>query len=142
MTTLQRIRQKVRRLTATPSPLQLPDSEIDQYIDDFYELDMPAELKLWNLHETYTFYTVRNEDRYTLPVNSILGVNPPVYIAGYESYFTLERDSFYRQYPKNETEDQGPSGNNTTGPYTSTLTNTPILKRSFYASAVDSNGAT
>jgi len=142
MTTLVKIRRKVRRLTATPSALQLPDSEIDEYIDTYYEQDMPAELKLWNLHETYTFYTSPNEDRYTLPVNSILGVNPPVYIAGYQSFYTQSREQFFRLYPIDEYEEDLGSGDASAGPFSFTLSNTPVLRRSFYASALDSNDVT
>lgn len=142
MTTLFKIRRKVRRLTATPSPLQLPDSEIDEYIDTYYEQDMPAELKLWNLHETYIFYTVPNEDKYTLPVNTILGVNPPIYIAGYESYYTQSENQFFRVYPKTEYEETLGVGNASAGPYTYTLINTPIRRRSFYISATDTNDVT
>lgn len=140
MSTLRQIRTKVRRLTATPSPLQLPDSEIDNYIDVYYEQDMPAELKLWNLHETYTFYTKPNEDKYTLPVNSILGVNPPVYIAGNQSFYTQSREQFFRVYPLTEFQQDLGSGDGTAGPYSFTLSNVPALRRSFYVSAVDSNG--
>jgi len=142
MTTLAKIRRKVRRLTATPSALQLPDSEIDEYIDTYYEQDMPAELKLWNLHDTYTFYTTPNEDQYTLPVNSVLGINPPIYIAGYQSFYTQSREQFFRLYPMTEyTEDLG-NGDGTAGAYTFTISNIPALRRSFYVSALDANDVT
>lgn len=142
MTTLQKIRKKVRRLTATPSPLQLPDSEIDEYVDTFYEIDMPAELKLWNLHDTYTFYTSPNEDEYTLPVNTILGINPPVYISGYQAYYTQLQEDLYRMYPITETNETVTSGNGTAGPYTFTLTNLVVRRRSFYVSTTDTNDIT
>ncbi len=142
MTTLTKIRRKVRRLTATPSALQLPDAEIDNYVDDYYEQDMPAELKLWNLHDTYSFYTTANEDRYTLPVNTILGINPPAYVAGYQSYYTQNREQLYRLYPMTEFEQDLGEGTAIAGPYIYTLSNTPVLRRTFYASAVDSNDVT
>lgn len=142
MTTLAKIRKKVRRLTATPSAIQLPDSDIDEYIDTFYEQDMPAHLKLWNLHETYEFYTQQHEDRYTLPVNTYLGISPPVYIAGYQSMYTQLREQFFRVYPKLEFSQDVANGDGTAGPYTFTLTNVPCLKRDFLVSAVDTNNVT
>lgn len=143
MSTLEKVRKKVRRLTATPSALQLPDSEIDEYIDTFYTQDMPAHLKLWNLHDTYEFYTQQHEDRYTLPVNTYLGISPPVYIAGYQSMYTQHREQFYRIYPKLDYSEVVATGDGTAGPYLNiTLTNTPVLKRDFYVSAVDSNNVT
>lgn len=142
MTTLEKIRKKVRRLTATPSALQLPDSEIDEYIDTFYTQDLPAHLKLWNLHETYTFYTQQQVDEYTLPLNTFLNISPPVYIAGYECFYTQRREQFFRIYPKIEFSEDVATGNGTAGTYTFTLTNIPVLKRSFLVSAVDSNNVT
>lgn len=142
MTTLLKIRKKVRRLTASPSPLQLSDADIDEYIDTFYEQDLPAELKLWQLHKTYTFYTKGNEDQYTLPVNEILGINPPVYIAGYECFYTQSPQQFYRIYPKVQYEQNLGNGDGSAGAYPFTLTNVPVLRRSFSVTAVDSNNVT
>jgi len=142
MTTLQQIRLKVRRLTATPSALQLPDSSIDEYIDTYYEIDMPAELKLWDLHSTYTFYTVANEDTYTLDVNQVLGVNPPVYIAGYQCFYTQSREQLFRIYPPTEFQEQVGDGTGVAGPYVFVLSNTAITRNSFYVSALDTNDIT
>lgn len=142
MSTLARIRKKVRRLTATPSANQLPDSEIDEYIDTFYQQDLPAHLKLWNLHDTYEFYTQQNEDRYTLPVNTYTNISPPCYIAGYQSFYTQLREQFFNIYPKLNFSQDVATGNGSAGPYIFTLTNVPCLKRDFLVSAVDTNGIT
>jgi len=142
MTTLQKIRRKVRRLTATPSSLQLPDSEIDEYINTFYTQDMPADIKLYNLHDKYEFYTVANEDEYTLPVNQWLGVNPPIYVNGYQCNFTEKRDNFFKQWPEVLYTENVAAGDGSAGPYTFTLTNTPVLRRTFYVSVQDSGNFT
>lgn len=140
MSTLTRIRKKVRRLTATPDVIQLPDSEIDEYIDTFYEQDFPAHLKLFSLHSTYSFYTEPNEDQYALPVNVYGSVNPPVYIAGYQSYYDQDREAFFRIYPFLNDDVDVAVGDGSAGPYTFTLSNIPVLKRHFSVSAVDTNG--
>jgi hypothetical protein len=140
MTTLARIRKKVRRLTATPSVIQLPDSEIDEYIDTFYLQDFPAHLKLFELHKTYHFFTEANIDRYALPVNTNFSVNPPVYIAGYQSFYTQSREEFFRLYPKLAFSQDIGNGDGTAGAYPFTLTNIPVLQRQFSVSAVDTNG--
>jgi len=142
MSTLARIRKKVRRLTATPDVIQLPDSEIDEYIDTFYEQDFPAHLKLFSLHKVYSFFTEPNEDKYQLPVNIYGSINPPIYIAGYQSYYDQDRESFYRVYPFIAYDEDVSTGDGSAGPYTFTLTNTPVLKREFSVSAVDTNGDT
>jgi len=140
MTTLARIRKKVRRLTATPSTLQLSNDDIDEYINDFYTQDFPAHLKLFSLNTTYDFYTEPNEDRYQLPVNTYTNVKPPAYVAGYQSYFSLNREQFYRIYPFTNAESVLGNGDGTAGTYTFTLSNIPVLKREFTVSAVDSSG--
>lgn len=142
MSTLTRIRKKVRRLTATPDVIQLPDSEIDEYIDTFYEQDFPAHLKLFTLHSTYSFYTEPNEDQYDLPVNVYGAISPPIFIAGYQSYYDQDRDSFFRVYPRIDQNEDVLSGTGIAGPYTFTLTNFPVVKRNFSVSAVDTNGDT
>jgi len=142
MGTLQQIRTKVRRLTATPSVIQLPDSLIDEYIDTFYEQDLPAHLKLWNLHDTYEFYTTQHEDEYTLPVNTILSISPPLYIAGYQSFYTQLREQFYNIYPKLNFSQDVATGDGSAGPYTFTLSNVPCLKRDFLVTTVDTNSIT
>ena len=153
ITNLIAIRNKVRRLTGSISQSQLSDADLDDYINTFYLLDFPAHLKLWNLNENYEFFTVPNEDQYTLPINptfdannnqfpSFQGILPPVYIDGYESWYSQSQKEFYVTYPKLNFEQTGPSGDGSSGPYTVTLTNIPILKRELTISAVDVNGVT
>lgn len=137
MTTLARIKKKIRRLTATPSENQLSNVDLEEYIDDFYQQDMPAELKLWNLHEKFTFFTEADEDRYILPVNTFFNAQPPAYIAGYQSFWSQSREQFFRLYPRLQFDEDVGSGDGTTGPFTFTLTNRPVLKDDFSVSAVD-----
>lgn len=126
--TLNSIRTKVRRLTASPSSASLSDSTIDQYINAFYVYDFPEHLRLFNLKETYEFYTQPNIDVYNFPANTYLTVNPPAYIAGYQSFYTQSREQFYRIYPALQTFQQIDTGDNTTGPFSGTLTNIPVLR--------------
>lgn len=142
MSTLARIRTKIRRLTGSSSSLQLPDATIDEYINDFYAFDFPSHVKLFDLHQNYEFFTEPNEDRYVLPVNTYQGVSNPIYIAGYESKYTQSETEFFRLYPKNTYDENVATGDGSAGPYTFTLTATQILKRSFYCSAIDTNGDT
>lgn len=55
-------------------------------------------------------------------------VHPPVYIAGYQSFFTQSRDEMFRLYPKNRTIATVSTGTGITGPYTFTLANVPVLR--------------
>lgn len=150
LSTLTAIRNKVRRLTGSPNISQLSTADLDEYINTFYEQDLPSHLKIWNLHETYTFYTTPNEDQYSLPVNTnnaqtttFQGINPPVYIAGYQSWYSQSREEFFRVYPLLNFQQTVATGNGTVGPYTFTLTNSPVLRRQVTIFAINTNtGAT
>lgn len=126
--TLGDIRTKVRRLTGSPNSTQLTDTEIDEYVNTYYTYDMPQQLKLFNLKEEFEFYTQPNIDVYVFPRNEFRTVSPPLYIAGYESFWSQSEDQFYRIYPQLEFFEDVSSGDGTVGPYTFTLTNVPFLR--------------
>lgn len=128
--TLQTIQQKVRRLTRTPSTAQLSDDDINQYINTFVVYDFPEHLRMFNLRTTFTFYANPFQSEYPTDIDSFVGVttNPlynfqnlyltvhtPVYIAGYNSFYTQSREQFYGIYPLvNSIASIGPTGNGIT----------------------------
>ncbi len=126
--TLQDIRDKTRRLTGSPSLTQLTDAQIDDAINTFYTYDMPQQIKLFNLKEEFEFYTQPNIDTYDFPRNEYRTVSPPLYIAGYESFWSQSEDQFYRTYPQLEFIEEVGQGDGTVGPYLFTLTNIPCLR--------------
>jgi len=145
MTTLENIRTKVRRLTASPSSVQLTDAVIDGNVNTFYLHDMPQYLRLFSLKDTYTFYTSPNVDVYDLNDNpsftdttprAYYSVEPPVYIAGYESFYTQAKDEFYRLYPYINSEQSIP-GTNVAGAYAITITDVPVITGAVIVSATD-----
>ncbi len=140
--TLAVIKKKARRLSGATSPDQLSESDLEEYIDVFYEQDFPSHLKIWNLHDKFEFFTVANEDQYAFDTDLFHAVVPPVYIDGYQSFYTNSRDEFFRIYPKLSTEQTGPAGDGTTGPYAITLNALPVLKRQVTISVIDTSGAT
>ena len=155
MATLTDIRTKVRRLTGRPSPQQISDSQIDFYVNTFYQFDMPEHLKLFNERTTFSFLTVPNVDVYPLtniPVQmgsevwSALDVyfnyQPPAYVAGYQSFWTQDREQFFRIYPPLALIQQNLFGDGTPGPYAFQLQQTPVLQNSVTIGAVDVTGAT
>lgn len=113
--TLDAIRIKVRRLTRSPSPTQITDAQIDEYVNTFIQYDLPEHLRLFSLRTTHSFTTQPYQDTYPTDVTSFAGaisnplydfknkfitVHPPFYIAGYESFFTQSQTDFFRIYPK------------------------------------------
>lgn len=128
-TTLFSIRQKIRRITATPSGLQLSDAEIDNYINTFYLYDLPEELKLFTLKTNYSFTTVPNIAKYDFPVERYISVEQPVYVAGYQVVYHEDQQEFYSIWPKlNFFQDVGIGDGISTSPVLSNLQNVSVLR--------------
>lgn len=123
------IRNKIRRIIAKPSPAQVTDSQIDDYINTFYMSDMPEHLRLQNLKTTFQFTTQANVPVYDFPTQYYLTMMPPVYVAGYQSFMTQSRESFFRINPELNYLQKGvATGTGVTGPYSWTVNSTPILR--------------
>lgn len=139
--TLAAIKKKVRRLTASPSTNQLSDADLEEYIDTFYEQDLPSHLKTWNLHSTATFFTEPNVDEYVFDTEQYQAIVPPVYIDGYQVIYSQSREEFFGYYPFISTAFTGPSGDGSAGPYAFTVSSLPALRGSVVVSAIDTGGA-
>lgn len=126
--TLTAIRSKVRKITGSPSPTQLTDLEIDQYINTFYFYEFPENLRLFQLHQPYIFYTQANIDSYVFPRNEIVTINAPCYIAGYYAFWSQSQDQFYRTYPQLNNLQQVSTGDGSAGPYAFTIPSAPVLR--------------
>lgn len=134
---------KIRRLTKSPSVNQITDEQIIQYVNTYYLYDFPVELRLKNTLSNFTFTTIPYQDTYKIPTDSIITVEPPVFIGGAQSYFTQSQSSFYMLYPRKALPENGLAyGNGTVGPYTFTLTNAPVLQNNVVVFAEDSTGGT
>lgn len=164
LSTLQQIRNKVRRITRSPSTSQLSDVDLDHYINTFIENDIPTSMKLFSLRTILTFYTQPGVDVYETNTtnpndplfnfkNKYTAVHPPVFIAGVQAFFTQQRDVFYGNFPQtNFVQQTGLFGNGGTGPFVGILPpplNSPspftfaiphILQRSVMFSCLDANG--
>lgn len=163
--TLANIRIKVRRLTGRPSPQQISDPQIDDYINTFYQYDLPEHLRVFSNNGTFTFMTQANVDQYNMrsanpaapafndiivefdgtshqAVDVYYNLQPPAYIAGYQSFYSQSREQFFNTYPKLADINTSISGDGTQGPYTITLPNVPILQNSVTVGAIDNTAAT
>ena len=78
--TLTDIIQKVRRVIAKPSAVQVSDMDIIRYINTFYVFDMPEHLRMESLRVNYQFITQPNIPVYDFPTDFYLTNMPPVYI--------------------------------------------------------------
>jgi len=160
--TLADIRTKVRRLTRSPSPAQLSDNEILDYINTFILYDFPEHLRLFSLRQTFSFYTNPGQDRYptdkisfggntTNPLydfqNRYVATQMPVYIAGTESIWSQSRTEFYRMYPLTNSIQTIATGNGVTAAFSGTIPGTNgnaggavLLQNNVLLSSIDSNG--
>src|ERR1700677_2557338 len=102
--TLAQIEQKIRRLTRSPSTAQLSPADLDNYINTFVVYDFPEHLRMFNLRTTFNFWCNPYQDIY-------ISIHDPVYIAGYQSFYTQSPEQFYGIYPQtNNIQAIGPIG--------------------------------
>jgi len=168
---LNAIRTKVRRITRSPSESQLTTAQLDEYINTFVIYDFPEHLRMFNLHTTFTFYSNAFQDEYPTDIlsygaasnaasnplydfqNRYLTINPPVYIAGFQSFYTQSREQFFGIYPKvNSIASIGPRGDGITQRFVGVINTQQsymlpgqtrqqvgLLQRQVLFSSVDSN---
>jgi len=149
--TLEQIRNKVRLITGRPSPNQLSNADLDNYINDFYVYDMGAHLKMWNLKNSLSPIVANaggervlteGEWLYQVDSNVYTSLEPPFYVAGYEISFFQDIRSFMNYFPSYSVSQTLATGTGIAGPYTGTITTTPVLFRSVFISAMDAAGNT
>lgn len=149
--TLQQIRNTVRRIARKPSNSSMTDSQLDQYINTFVLYDFPQNLRLANLRTTLTFYTQPNVDVYgdSTDVNSALydfnnkytAIHQPVLMNGIQAFFTQSQNEFYNVFPK--TSYVTPTllyGNGVATSFSGTLNQAPCLQNNVILTAVDASG--
>lgn len=114
LSTLQTIRNEVRRIVRAPSVQQLSDAELDQNINTFIEKDLPTNLKLFSLRTVFTFYTQPGQDVYETTFtnpndpfydfrNKYTVCHQPCYIAGVAAFWTELRSIFFGNWPQTNT---------------------------------------
>ena len=124
------IENKVRRITARPSPSEITSQQIADYVNTFFIYDFPEHLRLETLRVNYQFLTRANIPVYDFPTELFLTNMPPVHIAGYHTFLTQNRENFFRINPRisymQKSVAIAPAGGSP-GPYAFTLINTPII---------------
>lgn len=141
---LTRIQRKVRDLTGSPSQSQISTEDLNDYINTFILYDFPENLRLFTLRETLVFYTKPNIEIYDqnntdYDPNTIITVTKPVYVAGYEAFYSESRTQFYNIYPQINFEQDFASGNGG-DTYTGSATQTPFLRNNVTIGAIDVAG--
>ena len=128
--TLSDIETKVRRLTRSPSTAQLSQADLDTYINTFVLYDFPEHIRTFNLRTKFTFFCNPYQDTYytdtasygTNPLaqnnplydfqNKYLSIHKPVYVAGFQTFFSQSEEQFFGVFPKvNSVSSIGTTGN-------------------------------
>ena len=151
LSTLDKIRIKIRRITRNPSSAQITDAQIDEYVNTFVLYDMPAYLKLESLEQVLTFFTSPHMDTYetnlvdaTDPLynfkNVYTNVIRPAYIAGYKVPLYNSQEEFYDVYPQTNNMVSIGTGNGVNLDFYRTVTDDPILPNKVTVSSISTAG--
>lgn len=138
--TVDAIRTKIRRLTASPSEVSLPTSTIDFYINTYYNNDFPYAIKMDQMRSVYTFFTEPYRDRYPIDVNYNQGLRSPCYVEGIIANFFKDRGQFYALWPRFPTKFQPIAGDGTTTNFQFTIP-APFLSKEVVLGGLDNTGA-
>jgi len=143
MVQLLEMRNTVRRMTARYSPAQMPDTQIDRYINLAYTLHFPEQFKNLKLTKPYVFTTIPNVDTYPFlyennPTNNQgqavvatpgnITISPPVYCQGYILRYYQDKTTFYNRWPKLTVNQQIALGTGTLFNYTGIIPSFPFLR--------------
>lgn len=135
------IEKKVRKLTASSSESSLKSVDIQQYVQNFYNQNMPNAIKTDQLRSVYTFYTAPYIDTYPVNVNYNQGFRSPMYVDGRQGTFSKDREQFFLMWPKWPTLQQPIAGDGTTQQFTFTIGSIPFLRDSVTLGGTDTTGA-
>ena len=151
-TTLQGMRNTIRRITRSPSLSILTNPQIDEYINQFALYDMPENIRIMALRRTLRFYTQPNVDFYqTEPTNTLdplyefkdryVNVYQPIFFAGIQGRFYTDRSEFYAQWPQtNNIADTLLRGDGLITAFAGTAIGKPMLQNNVVFSTVDAAG--
>jgi hypothetical protein len=134
--TLNAIFAKIRRMTGS-DPIQLPNNSnpldvnsvgIADYVNSFYNYDLPAQFRSLKLQDKYTFNTVANIDTYPFNSEQYTTVDMPCYCMKREIALFNNPWPFYGANFNWQTQTNFSSGNGTNGPYSGFTSAVPVLR--------------
>ena len=120
-----------RGITGVPDTTMLPDAQVLNLLNFYYQNVLPKELKIFFGYTYYQFFTYPNVDQYIAPVN-FQTLNPDVRIDGFPLEWYLSPDTFFQDYRPFENKLVIGSGDGLTATFPFNLGAYPILQRSLY----------
>jgi len=118
------IRRKVRNITGRKSTQQLTNAELDDYINDYYVYDFPAELKTDKIRDYYDFITTPEVKEYD--ITGYVNVQPNIYIEGLEINYYQDVNFFLSAVPSYFNREKLGVGDAVTVAFSGTLSSFPL----------------
>jgi hypothetical protein len=125
---LQDIIIKIRELSGSGNTAQTTDQKIIKYINSYYLYDLPQDLRILKLKDTYTFNTVQGIDTYPFDFIGWSTLEAPAYSAKQQMAFYQDVAQFYGSSYNLQTSENFASGDGTQGPYSGTTTGSPVQR--------------
>ena len=134
---LQMIFSKIRRLTGSADPFQLPDTPdpldpnsvgLSDYVNSFYLYDFPAQYRALKLKDVYTFDTINGIDTYAFDSENYTTVEMPCYCMNREIQLFNDPWSFFGVNFNWQFQNNFETANGTNGPYAGFTSAKPILR--------------
>jgi hypothetical protein len=136
---LKQMRGMFRGVTGTPDPDQIPDSEVDTLLNNYYVFQMPFELKVQIQNKYLEFLTTPGVDVYAFP-GGYFTDSPGAYADGFPLVFYQDPDIFFQDWPQQYAVDNIAVGDGMTSTFTGGLQNPPIIIGSLFFAADDPTG--
>lgn len=124
--TLSDIRNKVRQVTGRFSSNELTNTQVDDYINKYYTLTFPAEVKLEQKHVYYSFTTSANQAYYNQPETTFTNFEPPATVNNLSMLWYQDPGYFFENNPLQYTFLTPWTGDGATVTFTTTVTGFPI----------------
>lgn len=142
---LSDIRRKVRQVTGRLSPDNLPNSVLDNYINNYYVYTFPSEVKLERQYSFWEFNTAANVQIKAFPDTTYTNIEPPFWLNGNKIDYYQDPALFYANNPEQYQAQSIGTGDGGTVLFTNTLSGVPIIDGSLVITdgtetLTDSNG--
>jgi len=152
MSTVAKIKTKVRRLTKRPSTTQISEAQLLEYINDFWINDFPQLIQTDDLTGPISFTTTPDVAVYdsttgdfTLNLkdftDKIVDLDGPVYLSGQPILLSRSPKEFYAMYPTTKYEDNLGSGDGVTTIFSFTLSTKLVAKTVIIGTLLATNEA-
>lgn len=138
---LQDIIEKVRECAALGTGDQSTEQKIIKYINSYYVLDLPNDLRNLKLKDVYTFNTIQGVDTYPFDFDQWSTVESPAYCGKIQIPIFQDKASFYRYNFNSQQLQTFDQGDGTTGPYSGTTQAYPIIRSVYNNPIVDTKTA-